>query len=107
MSISPFRRAAGTNDAPSDFAIGLEQNSMLRGRLIRGLKFDGTSNVQYFEHGLGRYYEGVLLAGQSSSTINITLFRRENVEDAGFDPRLVVGVRPSAIASTTFDIYIW
>lgn len=85
----------------------LRANPLVQGRLLEGLVTDGTSATQYFNHGLGRGFRGVILTGISTSTAVLTIYRSANVSGAGRDPSKVFAVNPSTSVVVTFDAWVF
>lgn len=106
MGVEPYKRGPGTKDHAADFARGLEEYPQANGQL-RSVELDGTSNTQFFDHGLERAFRGTQLWGSSVTTARLHLLRPEDVEQAGRDPRKVFAVKPSGAVSGDLDVWVF
>ena len=108
MLTTPYKRKPGTLDAEADFARPLEQCDVVNGRRVT-ITLDGTSNVQFFEHGLERAFFGAFAVGRSSTltTARLDVMRPQTVESLGRDPAKVFAMRPSIASSEDVDVWVF
>lgn len=82
------------------------QNPMAEGSLIESLTTDGTTNLQFFSHGLARSFRSAMPAGQDYQGAPITYLTPSAVSAAGKDPARFFAVKPPSAVAIVFTSWV-
>lgn len=94
------------SQATSEFLAAVSKESVLQGTVL-SVTMDGTTNAQYFRHGLPGPYRGAVHTGQTDTANPVTLMSPAEVSTNGQDPSLVFGVRPSAATAAVVGVVVF
>ncbi|MFT3927437.1 MAG: hypothetical protein QM778_33195 [Myxococcales bacterium] len=91
----------------AEFATEIAKLDLLQGKLITGCRMDGTTNPNFFPHGLGRAFKGVIPIGQTwTNATAFAVYGPAQVVVANRDPSQVFGFI-SLTAPTNLVIDAW
>lgn len=94
------------SQAASEFLTAVAKSELLQG-VMRTVTMDGTTNAQYFPHGLTGSYRGAVHVGQTDTTNPVTLMSPAEVMANGQDPKTVFGARPSAATTAVVGVLVF
>jgi len=105
--LKPYKRKGTQPDAAADFCDQVFSVPILSGSLLT-VTTDGTTNINYFKHGLGKPYTGVFNVGQNQTSITIRPMSPEDMKAVGTkDPREWFGIRASSATAVTVKAWVF
>lgn len=100
----PIRELTAFARAVSEFLTELSKLPILQGKLVEATT-DGTTNQQYFPHGLDRPFTGAIMLGQNNAPAPVTLLSPAAVANDSQDPAKVFGTSQLVGTAVTFKAW--
>lgn len=102
----PIRELTAFARAASEFLGELGKLPILQGKLVSATT-DGTTNQNYFAHGLERPFMGAIMLGQNNAPAPIALLSPAAVANDSQDPALMFGTSQTVGTAATFTAWVF